>query len=309
MGSEAARLGEELARGTGSAAAMQTVSAQVIDVTDAGVNLMLGGALITDVPCLGAYRDRKAGDWVMVRPGSRPVVLGRPQDDPAVADAATMRSIATEVTLDAQVVRAATWGTAAPSGTGWQGPVTLYMRKNSEGKVELYGQLASQSDTSPTAPPARTPKPVTISPTDYGSWRNGRPDSYAAYPAQGDWTGGGNRRGAWFYGTQIAAACSGRTVTRMEVTLTRRRGSGVNASRPVHMYLHSYTSAPSGQLTLGDGPSSLMSLSVGATRTVALPTAWRTALASGSARGLAVYAAGSRDYMSLTGGTIKITFG
>jgi hypothetical protein len=309
VGSEAARaLGEDLAR-SAAAVGMQTVSAQVIDVTDAGVNLMLGGALVTDVPCLGAYRGRKPGDWVMVRTGSRPVVLGRPEDDPSTTEAATMRSIATEVTLDAQVVRAATWGTAAPPGTGWQGPVTLYMRKNSEGKVELYGQVASQSDTSPTAPPARTPKPVTISPTDYGSWRNGRPDSYAAYPAQGDWTGGGNRRGAWFYGTQIAAACSGKTVTRMEVTLTRRRGSGVNASRPVHMYLHSYTSAPSGQLSLGDGPQELMSLSVGATRTVTLPAAWRTALASGSARGLAVYAAGSRDYMSLTGGTIKITFG
>jgi hypothetical protein len=285
MGDAARAFGEDTARTSKGAATVQTVSAQVVDVTDRGVNLMLSGALVIDVPCLGAYRNRQPGDWVMVRTGSRPVVL------------------------DAQVMRAATWGTAAPSGTGWQTVTTMYLRKNSEGKVELYGQLGSQSDTSPPAPPARGAKPVTLTPTDYGSWRNSKPDSYATYPTQGDWTGGGNRRGAFFYGTAIAAACAGKTVTRMELTLTRRRGSGVNAARPVHVYLHGYTSAPSGQLNLGDGPQSLMSLSVGATRTAVLPSAWRSALASGSARGFAVYATGSRDYMSLSGGKLKITFG
>ncbi|GGQ81354.1 hypothetical protein [Streptomyces flaveolus] len=309
MGDAARAFGEDTARTSKGAATVQTVSAQVVDVTDRGVNLMLSGALVIDVPCLGAYRNRQPGDWVMVRTGSRPVVLGRPEDDPGGTDEESVRAIATEVALDAQVMRAATWGTAAPSGTGWQTVTTMYLRKNSEGKVELYGQLGSQSDTSPSAPPARGAKPVTLTPTDYGSWRTGKPDSYATYPTQGDWTGGGNRRGAFFYGTAIAAACAGKTVTRMELTLTRRRGSGVNAARPVHVYLHGYTSAPSGQLTLGDGPQSLMSLSVGATRTAVLPSAWRSALASGSARGFAVYATGSRDYMSLSGGKLKITFG
>lgn len=308
MSEVARQLGEDLARLSTGSGVGRTVSAQVVDVTDAGVNLTMGGTLFTDVPCLGSYTNRQAGDWVMVRPGSRPVVLGRPEDDPNAAET-QIRQVSTEVALDLQVVRAATWGTAAPSGSGWQGPVNLYMRKNADGQVELYGQLASQSDTSPDAPPARTPKPATITPTDYGSWRGGQPDSYATYPTQGDWTGRGDRRGAFFYGTKIADACSGKTVTRMEVTITRRRGSGVNAARPVRLYLHGYTSAPSGQLNLGDGPQALMSLSVGATRTVALPAEWRTALASGSARGLAIYANGSRDYMSVQGGTIKITFG
>lgn len=308
MGEAAEAFGADAARDATAASVVQTVSAQVVDVTDAGVNLMLSGALVTDVPCLGAYRNRAAGDWVMVRTGSRPVVLGRPEDDPGGTDETSVRTIAKEVALDEQVVRAATWGTAVPDGSGWQTVTTLYLRKNSEGKVELYGQLGSQSDDSPTAPPARGAKPVTLSPSDYGSWRNGRRDSYAAYPTQGDWTGGGNRRGGWFYGTAIASACAGKSVTRMDLTLTRRRGSGVNAARPVRLYLHGYTSAPSEQLNLGDGPQALMSLSVGATRTVNLPAAWRSALASGSARGLAVYASGSRDYMSLTGGNLKITF-
>ncbi|MGW2742381.1 hypothetical protein [Streptomyces sp. NPDC001450] len=307
--SEAARaLGEDLAVVQRSAGAGGTVSAQVIDVTDAGVNVQYGGALLLDVPCVDSYRNRKAGDWVALRPGSRPVVMWRLGEDPGEVDEETIRSLAADVALDNQVIRAATWGTAAPSGTGWQGPVTLFMRKNSEGKVELYGQVAATSDTSPDAPPSRAPKPVTISPTDSGSWRNGRPDSYASYPTQGDWTGGGNRRGAWFYGSAIADACSGKSVASMTVKLTRRKGTGANAKRPIHLYLHGYTSAPSGQLNLGDGPEDLLSLSVGATGTATLPASWRAALASGSARGLAIYASGSRDYMSVQGGSITITF-
>lgn len=311
MTSEAARrLGEELAGGgTVSGPASGTVSAQVVDVTDLGVNLMMSGAMLYDVLCLGAYRDRTAGDWVMVRSGARPVVLGRIEHDARGTDETVVQELATEVALGMQVVRAATWGTAVPSGTDWQTVQTLYLRKNAAGKVELYGKLASQTVTPPVAPTERTPSPVTISPTDYGSWRGGSPDSYATYPMQGDWTGGGNRRGAFFYGNTIVNACAGRVVSRMDLTLTRSRGSGVNSSRPVHLYLHGHTSAPSGQLNLGNGPEDLMSLSVGATRTVALPSSWRSQLASGTAKGVAIYATGSRDYMAVSNGKIKITFG
>jgi hypothetical protein len=149
---------------------------------------------------------------------------------------------------------------------------------------------------------------VTISPTDTGTWRGGSPDDYASYPTQGDWTGRGNRRGAFFYGSKIADACSGKSVSKMTVKFTRRTGSGVNAKRPLHLYLHNYSSAPSGQLNLGDGPEELLSLSVGATGSATLPASWRSALASGSAKGLAIYASGSRDYLALSGGSITITF-
>lgn len=309
MTSEAARaLGEDLATVKGSKATGGTVSAQVVDVTDAGVNLDFRGALLIDVPCVDSYRNRQVGDWVALRPGAKPVVMWRLGADPGEVDTATIQSLAKDVALDEQVVRAATWGTAAPSGTGWQTVQTLYLRKNSEGKVELYGQLAAQSDTSPDTPPDRAPKPATISPTDYGTWRGGRPDDYANYPTQGDWTGRGNRRGGWFYGSAISNACAGKTVAKMTVKFTRRTGSGVNAKRPLHLYLHNYGSAPSGQLNLDDGPEELLSLSVGATGTVTLPASWRSQLASGSAKGLAIYTTGNRDYMSVRGGTITITF-
>ncbi|GAA4688176.1 hypothetical protein [Streptomyces youssoufiensis] len=300
-------LGQALAKGT--TAERQTISGQVVDVTDTGtVNLDIEGTLIIDVPCADSYRNRAAGDWVAVQLGARPIVKWRLGADQAAADQAAMQAIAEDVALDAQIVRAATWGTAGPSGSGWQQVQTLYLRKNSAGKVELYGQLASETDPPPPPPPTRPPRPVSISPSDAGTWRGGRPDEYAASPTQGDWTGRGDRRGGWFYGTSIAAACSGKTVSKMTVAFTRKRGSGVNARRPMHLYLHDYTVAPSGQLNLADGPEELLSLSVGATGTATLPASWRSQLASGAARGLAIYSRGSRDYMSVTGGRITITF-
>ncbi|MFD7319221.1 hypothetical protein [Streptomyces sp. NPDC059883] len=309
MSDAASELGAQLALDASSATNVATVSAQVDDVTDLGVNLLMGGALITDVPCTDAYRNRKAGDWVAVRRGSRPVVMWRLGDDPGEATETRIREIAEDAAADLQVIRAATWGTVAPTGPGWQTTSTLFIRKNAQGKVELYAQIGSLTDPSPPEPPGRAPSPVTISPSSAGSWRNGRPDEGrdgAAY--QGDYTGGGNLRGGWFYGTAIAAACAGKSVASMTLTLTRRRGTGVNAKRPAHVYLHNYTLPPSGQLSLGDGPEDLLRLSVGARGTAPLPAAWRSALASGSARGLAVYASGRTDYAAFTGGSLRITF-
>lgn len=310
MASEAANaLGSDLARVvSGATGGTGTVSVQVVDVTDDGVNVDHGGALLLDVPCSDAYRDRKAGDWVAMRPGVRPVVMWRIGPDPGDTTEDTIKALAKEVALDEQIVRAAQWGTDEPDGTGWQGPMTLYMRKNGEGKVELYGRLDVQTEPPPPAPAPRTPSPVTISATSSGSWRSGRPDDYASHPMQGDWTGGGNRRGGWFYGTKIADACAGKTVAKMTVAFTRQRGSGSNSKRPLHLYLHGYTSPPSGQLSLGSGPEDLLRLSVGAKGTATLPASWRNALASGSARGLAIYASGRSDYMAVTDGRITITF-
>ncbi|MFJ2113128.1 MULTISPECIES: hypothetical protein [unclassified Streptomyces] len=301
-------LGADLARSVSAPGGLQTRSAQVDGVTDKGVNVRIGDELLLDIPCSEGYRRRQAGDWVAITKSSRPVVVWRLGDDPGEATEDEIREIAADTAADLQVVRAVTWGTAAPAGTGWQAGTTVHARKNSQGKVELYVQLGTVTEPSPPAPPARAPSPVTVTPSSSGSWRSGRPDDYASNPIQGDWTGSGDRRGAWFYGAKIAQACAGKTVSGMSVALTRARGSGVNAKRPMHLYLHSHQSEPSGQLTLGDGPEELLSLSVGARGTAALPAPWRSALASGTARGLAIYAQGRTDYMAVTGGTLTIRF-
>ncbi|MFI5685912.1 hypothetical protein [Streptomyces sp. NPDC051636] len=306
LGGEADRLAAVLAAtGTGG----DVVSLQVADVTESGrVNLQLGdGSLLMEVACPDSYRNRAAGDWVAVRLSSVPVVLWRLGDDPATTDAADLQKAATQAAQDVQVVRAATYGTSVPAGSGWQAATAVYMRKV-DGKLEIYFQVADASDPSPETPGVPTPKPVTISPTASGSWRGGKPDDYAGTPVQGDWTGRGNRRGGWFYGSAISSACAGKTVAGMKVAFTRKAGAGVNAKRPLHVYLHSYASPPSGQLDLGDGPEDLLRLSAGAKGTATLPKSWVTALASGSAKGLAIYASGAADYMAVTGGQLTITF-
>jgi hypothetical protein len=302
------QLGKDLDTLEASAGGLQTVTADVIDVTEDGkVNLRMQGADFYGVACTDAYRNRKAGDTVAVRRGTVPVVLWRLGDDPAETEQAEVEKIAQQAARDIQVVRAATYGTGAPAGSGWQAASAVYVRKV-DGRLELYFQVASDADPSPGTPAVPAPKPVTISPTASGTWRGGRPDDYAAAPMQGDWTGRGNRRGGWFYGSAIQTACAGKTVARMTVAFTRKTGSGVNGKRPLHLYLHSHSSPPSGQLNLGSGPEELLRLSVGAKGTATLPQSWAAALASGSAKGLAIYASGSSDYMAVTGGRLTITF-
>ncbi|MFE7624619.1 hypothetical protein [Streptomyces sp. NPDC057509] len=301
-------LGRQLDTGGGASLGGAIVSAQVDDVTESGrVNLTLDGVLQLEVPCADSYRDRKAGDWVAVRTGARPVVVWRLGDDPGDESADEIREIAADVAGDMIPVSAYTWGTGAPAGAGWQEVTTLWTRADANGTGQLYAQVAT-AVPSPDPPATRPPKTVAVTATDSGSWRNGRPDEYASVPMQGDWTGGGARRGGWFYGSKIATACAGKTVASMTVAFSRKTGSGVNGKRPLHLYLHGYTAPPSGQLSLGDGPEELLRLSVGAKGTATLPAAWRTALASGSARGLAIYTTGSADYMGVTGGTITIKF-
>jgi hypothetical protein len=310
MTDAARRFGEDQALAEVGTTTPRFASAQVVDITDEGVNLQMGGALVLDVPCLASYRARTPGDWVVVRPGSSPLVVGRTGDDPGPVDETEIRTLAKEVALDEQVIRAFTWGTGAPAGTGWQGPATaLYFRKHSSGKVEVYGQVASETDPSPTAPTAPAPKPATINANSAGAWRGGGRDESRTNPYQGDYSGRGNLRGGWFYGTKIQDACAGKTVASMTVTVTRLRGSGANDRRQVHFYMHEFTSPPSGQLTLPTGPEGLLSLSAGATGTAALPAAWRSALASGSMRGLGVYYDGTRDYSAYSAtANIVITF-
>ncbi|WP_405960619.1 hypothetical protein OG235_24815 [Streptomyces sp. NBC_00024] len=310
MSDPADLLGAELAQyRASSVSGGDVVSAVVADVTASGrVNLELGnGDLLLEVACPDSYRGRAAGDWVAVRLSARPVVLWRLGPDPVTTEETTTEQIAVQAALDTQVVRAATYGTGAPAGSGWQEATEVHVRKV-DGRLEVYFRVGSVADPSPGTPDVPAPRPVTISPTASGSWRGGRPDEYAASPTQGDWTGRGNRRGAWFYGAAIQNACAGKTVATMKVQFSRKTGAGVNAKRPMHLYLHDHSSPPSGQLDLDDGPEELLSLSVGATGTATLPASWRSQLASGAAKGLAVYANGSRDYAAFTGGKITITF-
>lgn len=300
-------LGIDLARAQ-QTDGFRTVSVQVVDVREDGtVNVDWGGALLTGVACTDAYRVRRDGDWVAMRVGQRPVVLWRVGPDPGADGEAATRALAADVAVDVQVVRAATWGMAAPSGSGWQQATTPWIRKTASGQVELYMQLGSMSVPPPEAPPSRPPSSVKATPVVTGSWRGGRrTDSF--YAAQGDPGGtGGPMRGAFLY-YDLPGRVAGKVVASMRLTVWRVKGLGPSGKVPVHFYLHGYASAPAGQLTLGDGPEDLTRLSDGGKATVSLPASWASALAAGTAGGIAVYGSSRSDYCELNGGDLTITF-
>uniref|UniRef100_UPI001ABF0CA7 hypothetical protein n=1 Tax=Amycolatopsis kentuckyensis TaxID=218823 RepID=UPI001ABF0CA7 len=118
------QLGKTLDTLDKAAGGLQTVSATVTDVTDAGtVHLSMGGGAFYDVACTDAYRNRKAGDVVAVRRGAVPVVLWRLGDDPAETDEEAIAEVAREAASDLIAISACTWATAAPAagyeeGTG-----------------------------------------------------------------------------------------------------------------------------------------------------------------------------------------------
>lgn len=300
-------LGIDLARAQ-QTSGFRTVSVQVVDVGEDGtVNVDWGGALLTGVKCTDAYRVRRAGDWVAMRVGQRPVVLWRVGPDPGRDGEAATRALAEDAALDVQVVRSATWGTSAPAGSGWQQATTPWIRKTSGGKVELYMQLGSMTAPSPEAPPDRPPSSIKAAAVNTASWRGGRrTDSF--YAAQGDPGGsGGPYRGAFIY-FDLPGKVAGKTVASIQLTFWRVKGLGPSSKVPIHLYLHGYTDPPAGQLNLGDGPEDLARLSDGGKATVTLPAAWSAALVAGTAGGVAVYGSSRSDYCELNGGDLTITF-
>lgn len=177
---------------------------------------------------------------------------------------------------------------------------SVYMK---DGRI--YGQTAEGP-----GPPASTPKAVTVDPSWRQGYRNGRKDSQRiaqgaspSYPQP--WTA------AWGYGTQISAACAGKTVAKMEMRLARTSSSH-GTSKDVRPKLGTVTgsSAPSSTPSLSNqwtGPG----LGWGESQWATLPTGVTADLASGTVHTLGASAGVSNStYLIYTAGCgqIKISF-
>lgn len=251
---------------------------------DGTVNLEVGGEILPAVPCTSGYPVRAAGDAVLVaRMGAGWSVLAK------------MGSAGEAAEDDAAV----SWGTSAPSGSGWQAASTVWVREG-----EVYAQTA--------APAPASAAPVKITPTDRAGYRDGGIDrgeyvaqgAHASYPHP--WSG------AWVYGTSIADACAGKTVARMSVRVERvGKAHGAWGNVPVRLRLHAHTSLPSRTPTFITGNvSPTVSLQLGEADDLVLPAAWAASLASGEARGVGVTAGVGSDYALFTdaSGVITATF-
>lgn len=248
--------------------------------SDGAVNLAFGDSIVENVPCGSGYPTRAKGDAVLVaKIAAGWAVVMSLGAAPAAAPAGTKVS----------------WGNGAPSGSGWQQASSVWVRSG-----EVYAQLATG--------PAPATDPVTITPAQEVAWRDGAQDS-GQDPTQGAWSSYPHPyTSGWFYGTAIAAACSGLSAATMTVRLARSSSrSGSYGDVPVRLYLHSYASAPTGSPTLDDGPESPISLGLGESGSAHLPSSWVSALASGSARGIAVSAGVGSDYLVYQSGCGQIT--
>lgn len=284
------------------------------------VNLDPGdGQPINTVLCLASYVDRAVGDLAVVfqfGPASTSWVVigayGKQAPDWATSDDVTamIKSAINKLTIpDVPPTVTVLKGSGAPSGTGWvQATDYPYWRDDGNGARSIYIPTGNPDSGSsgPVKPPPQpaTPDPVTITPNAIGSYRPGGQTDPGLI--QGAWTGQ-QWTAALFYGTKIADACSGNTVAKMELTLSRLNdSSGWNRAVAVHIGTHGQASKS--KVTSLNNVSSFAGLQHGQRRTYTLTNAQVNALKSGSARGLGM--GGTSDYVKFTSGSgsLKITF-
>lgn len=253
---------------------------------DGKVNLRWGESVFDGIPCSSSYVNRRAGDVVTVQMTSAGWLV-QPPAGPAPPTAQ----------VDTTVTR---WGTGAPEGSGWQKATQVWVRDG-----EVYAQL----DAAPTVPPSaptNSPK-VSIGPNNDVLYSNGRRFTYynGGHPVQG---GYGNYAGAWFYGTKIADACTGKTVKAMSLRLVRRAAGQSVSIRP-RLYLHDSATTTNTTPALHNLWTPAKGLSRGESDTYDLPSALVNQLASGTAKGFAVRASGGYVLQyGAASGALTITF-
>jgi hypothetical protein len=293
---------------------------------DGTVSLEWGADPILNVPCSGSYTNRQEGQTVIVeRVAGQIIVTGttatQDTDFQALIDEALdpiqdalndttdfAEAVNDDVTRLENIRTRVTFGTAA-APSGFLQADSVWFKDQGGGRVDLYLRRSTDPGSGSSAPPTSTkppthkvPKPVTITPNSRGSWRSSGQKDGDVW--QGDWTGRGNWRGGWFYGTKIADACSGKTVKSMTLYLSRTKdGSGWNRGVPAHVNLHNETSKAKPSPI---GTMHSVKLAPGQVVKYQLPSAWISALASGSARGFMVSGSGRSDYLKCAGSAGKL---
>lgn len=295
---------------------------EVIDLAEDARDVVVttdGGETTQVMRCTSGYTTRAEGDvvlahqyrggWLVVGKIGAPPIPEPPPPPTPLTKAEVQAMINASLPPEVNVA----WSAGAPSGTGWDQAVATYLRDDGAGARSLHFDIVaavapSPKPPPPPAPPAAAPGPATRSPDSEGGWRGSQ-----AYdePMAGDaspYSDGGDRIGGWFYGTDIAAACAGKTVAKMVVTITRQDSNhGRNAKVPVRLATHTKTSK--GKPTLSNKWSTGTSLARGGSASITLPANVRDALASGSAKGLACWGNGTSDYIRyVRSGKLVISF-
>ncbi|MET3689817.1 phage minor structural protein [Priestia megaterium] len=179
------------------------------------------------------------------------------------------------------------------------------------------GVLNDKNFTFPSAPKTEDPpapdKTYTWSGVNSQSWR----DTYGwrsdnKYVYQGEWSGGGNHRGLWFFNSaDIRAKLAGKTIKRVRIYIERLSKGGSSAAQKPTFWLHSYDTPPSGTPLFAASYTSSTSFAWGDSgKWVTLPNNYGTDLASGARKGIGIYNSNRAPYMLFYGSiTLEIVAG
>lgn len=146
------------------------------------------------------------------------------------------------------------WAAGTPTVVGKKGetkpPVVVVPPSQSAPVVRPPEPPAPRKTTGTTSAPAIwSGTHSTALRTTWDGWAGGRENLF-----QGTY-GGNTMTGAWFYGSQLRALDDGRKITRVRFRVPSRRSVGnYNSTAYVHLYTHTSSRRPGGNVTLDDGP-------------------------------------------------------
>ena len=176
-------------------------------------------------------------------------------------------------------------------------------------KSPTFDGNTTSTDTT-TAPVTSTTKTMTIKSTYGDTYRSSVYDNWKkdGTVRQGDY-GYGDCTGCWFFGTAFAEL-KGKTITKVQITITRNSG-GTSVTVEHKLWMHRYTSRPSGAPTLTSGWSQTFRLATGNSTTVAITNSTvLNAISAGTCKGFALRHTYDSVHYSVCSGsvTVKITY-
>ena len=176
-------------------------------------------------------------------------------------------------------------------------------------KSPTFDGSTASTDTT-TAPSTSTTKTMTIRSTYGDTYRSSVYNNWKrdGTVRQGDY-GYGDCTGCWFFGTAFAEL-KGKTITKVQITINRQTG-GTSVPVEHKLWMHRYTSRPSGAPTLTSGWSQTFRLATGNSTTVAITNSTvLNAISAGTCKGFALRNTYDSAHYSVCSGsvTVKITY-
>ena len=176
-------------------------------------------------------------------------------------------------------------------------------------KSPTFDGSTTSTDTT-TAPSTSTTKTMTIKSTYGDTYRSSVYNNWKkdGTVRQGDY-GYGDCTGCWFFGTAFAEL-KGKTITKVQITINRQTG-GTSVPVEHKLWMHRYTSRPSGAPTLTSNWSQTFRLATGNSTIVAITNSTvLNAISAGTCKGFALRNTYDSAHYSVCSGnaTVKITY-